>query len=287
MGKYANSWDIGSGSYKEYRNRNSQEIEPTHKYRDHMIKDYKATYQQEIKLAKKLNKDVNKLTAKQKAKAVIYIKCDGNCSNPNCNNGIIGGPQSIETHKNRSNSFYNRYGITSEELAKQEGVSSTALNMRHMKYGTVWQRKAKPTELERLFHKTQVELAHELGVHPVTVMARFKRYNTPYHVSKYEHPLKNKTMNYKVILFPECNDLRETRKDATAEYKIMFDKYVKKIGGIEWHYIKRNKQGGYDLYVKDIHEVDTHWSELPKYANSKFWLHPNHENYPHTERAGL
>ena len=256
MGKYANEWNIGSGSYTEYRYRDPDDIPVRHK---------------------------NK-------------------------------PQSIETHKSRPDSFYNRYGITSEELAKQEGVSTTALNMRHMKFGTVWQRKAKPTELERLFHKTNVELAHELGVHPVTIMARFNRYGDPYHVryhmvknnagepvrcsgkdcenknchdGKLEHPLRNKTMSYTKILFPECNDLRERRKDAVEEYKIMFDKYVKKIGGIEWHSVVKNKQGGYDLYVKDIHEVDTHWSELPKYAMSKFWLHPNHENYPHAEREGL
>jgi len=286
MGKYTNEWNIGSGKYKEYRYRDPQEIKSTHKYRDHMIKDYKATSEQEIKLAKKLNKDVNKLTAKQKAKAVIYRKCDGNCHSKTCHNGIIGGPQSAETQLKRDG-FYSKYGITSEELAKQEGVSSTALNMRHMKFGTVWQRKAKPTELERLFHKTNVELAHEMGVHPVTIRARMKRYGTPYHTSKYEHPLKNKTMKYKKILFPECSDLRETRKDSIAEYKIMFDKYVKKIGGIEWHSVVKNKQGGYDLYVKDMHEVDTHWTELPKYQNCKFWLMPQHPDYPHAEREGL
>lgn len=256
MGKYANEWDIGSGSYKEYRYRDPDEIPVRHKHK----------------------------------------------------------PQSIDTHKSRPDSFYNRYGITSEELAILEGVSSTALNMRHMKYGTVWQRKAKPTKIEKLFHKTEVELAQELGVHPVTIRARFKRYGDPYHVryhmvkdkagglvkcngkgcenknchnGKLEHPLRNKTMNYEVILFPECHNLHEKKQDAIAEYKIMFDKYVKKIGGIEWHTITKNSDGGYDLWVKNMHEVDRHWSELPKYQNCKFWLHENHENYPHTERAGL
>jgi hypothetical protein len=255
MGQYKSRWDIGSGKYKEYRHRDP--------------KDTKRNY--------------------------VY------------------GQQSLETHAKRDG-FYTKYGITSEDLAIEEGVSSTALNMRHMKYGTVWQRKAKPTELERLFHKTQVELAHELGVHPVTIMARFKRYGDPYHVRYHmvendagesvrcngidcknknchngilEHPSRNKTMGYTKILFPECSDLREKRMDAVYEYTIMFDKYVKKIGGIEWHSVVKNKKGGYDLYVKQIHEEDLHWTELSKYANSKFWLHENHPDYPHTERAGL
>jgi ferredoxin len=312
MGQYTYNWNIGSGSYTEYRHRNPEDSKANYSYRDHMIKDYTATSEQEKQLAKKLNKDVSNLTKKQRAKAVIYKKCDGSCDRSTCHNGIIGGQHSLETHANQ-NGFYTKYGITSEDLAIQEGVSSTALNMRHMKFGSVWQRKAKPTELEKLFHKTQVELAHELGVHPVTIMARFKRYGTPYHVRHHmiknnagenvrcsgkcgfkncydgilEHPMRDRTMSYKKILFPECSDLRENRADATKEYKIMFDKYVKKIGGIEWHSVVKNKQKGYDLYVKDMHEVDLHWTELLKYKNSKFWLHENHKDYPHTERAGL
>ncbi len=254
MGQYKTEWNVGSGGYKEYRNRTKDEIPKAH----------------------------------------------------------VRGQQSLETHAKRDG-FYSKYGITSEDLAIQEGVSSTALNMRHMNYGSVWQRKAKPTEIERVYNKTIVELAHELGCHPVTIIARHKRYGDVYRIrycmveddngkkvkckggcgkktcnnGMLEHSLKGKTMHYEVIQFPECNDLRETRKDATAEYKIMFDKYVKKIPNLEWHYIKRNKQGGYDLWVKELHEVDTHWTELPKYANCKFWLHENHPDYPHKARKGL
>lgn len=254
MGQYKTEWEIGSGSYKEYRYRNADEIPNPHKRK----------------------------------------------------------PQSIETHA-KKDGFYSKYGITSEELAKQEGVSSTALNMRHMNYGTVWQRKAKPTKIEKLFNKTAVELAHELGCHPVTILARIKRYGTPYHVryhmvknnagelvrcdgtcerktchdGKLEHPLKGKTMYYDIILFPECSNLHEKRKDAIAEYKIMFDKYVKKIPNIEWHKITKNSDGGFDLWVKQVHEKDIHWTELNKYKNDRFWLHPNHKNYPHADREGL
>lgn len=254
MGQYKARWDIGSGSYSEYRYRDPEDTKRN------------------------------------------YVK----------------GQQSLETHAKRDG-FYSKYGITSEDLAIEEGVSSTALNMRHMKFGTVWQRKAKPTEIERLFHKTDVELAHELGVHPVTIQRRMNKYRDPYHIryhiytddegekvkcpggcgkktcvdGKLEHSLRNKTISYTKILFPECSDLREKRMDAVYEYTIMFDKYVKKIGGIEWHSVVKNKEGGYDLYVKQIHQEDLHWTELSKYATSKFWLHENHPDYPHAERAGL
>jgi len=254
MGQYKSEWEVGTGGYKEYRNRTKDEIPKAH----------------------------------------------------------VRAQQSLETHAER-NGFYSKYGITSEDLAIQEGVSSTALNMRHMNYGSVWQRKAKPTEIERVYNKTIVELAHELGCHPVSVIARHKRYNDVYHVRYHiytndegekvkcpggcdkktcnngilEHSLRGTNINSTLKKFPECNDLRETRKDATEEYKIMFDKYVKKIPNLEWHSIKRNKQGGYDLWVKELHEVDLHWTELPKYANSKFWLHENHPDYPHQARKGL
>lgn len=68
--------------------------------------------------------------------------------------------------------FEQKWGISAVELAKQENVTPAAIQMRVHKWGTPWQRKAKPTQFERKYFKTILELAEELNMHPMSVNLR-------------------------------------------------------------------------------------------------------------------
>lgn len=83
--------------------------------------------------------------------------------------------------------FELKWGIDLDTLAKQDGVTNEAIYMRINHFGTPFQRKKKPTTLEAKYHKTAVELCHELGVHPVTLGLREREFGTVY------VPVKRKT----------------------------------------------------------------------------------------------
>jgi hypothetical protein len=59
--------------------------------------------------------------------------------------------------------FAEKYGMTTHELAHQEGTTSTAINMRVHNWGTPWQRRAKPTRFEAAYGMTRSELCAWLG----------------------------------------------------------------------------------------------------------------------------
>ena len=69
-------------------------------------------------------------------------------------------------------SDYSQWGIDRETFAAKEGVTPENLSMRIKKYGTPFQRKAKPTNWERIYGKTMRELSDELGMHPQSVYRR-------------------------------------------------------------------------------------------------------------------
>lgn len=76
--------------------------------------------------------------------------------------------------------FEIKWGIDSHKLAKQEGISTTALHMRVYLYGTPFQRAKKPTKCEREMGKTSWEIGEELGINFTCVEQRLKKYGTPY-----------------------------------------------------------------------------------------------------------
>ena len=76
--------------------------------------------------------------------------------------------------------FKDKWGVLAHELAEQDGVTTDAIHMRVMKFGTPWQRKSKPTKWERMYAKNMYELAHEFGIHPTSVALRHYRLGNIY-----------------------------------------------------------------------------------------------------------
>ena len=72
--------------------------------------------------------------------------------------------------KLKPTSFESKWGVTSQELAKSEGITTDALHMRVRNYGTPYQRAAKPDKFERRYGKTQYEIAVERGLSFTTIM---------------------------------------------------------------------------------------------------------------------
>lgn len=68
--------------------------------------------------------------------------------------------------------FEQKWGISANELAEQEGVGTPAIHMRVNLYGTPFQRKAKPTNIERKYGATIFELGKQLNLHPISVVQR-------------------------------------------------------------------------------------------------------------------
>ena len=99
-------------------------------------------------------------------------------------------------HKNTG--FIEKWGIHATDLAKEEGVSTEAIHMRQMLYGSVYQRKAKPTLCEKIHNKTDYELALELNIHPQSIRRKVKLYGTAYYENpRHEHPLRGKVISTK------------------------------------------------------------------------------------------
>ncbi len=82
----------------------------------------------------------------------------------------------INPHKETR--FKDRWGISAYDLARVEGVTPDAINMRVMKYGTPFQRRAKLTLHEEKYGRTVGEIALEQGVHPNTIHMRERTFGT-------------------------------------------------------------------------------------------------------------
>jgi hypothetical protein len=89
-------------------------------------------------------------------------------------------------HKKRETGtdFEKAWGIHADDLACTEGVSVDAIRMRVMKWGNPFQRRAKPSNYEIKYGKTQAQLALELGVHPITVASRERKFGNAYHCNE-------------------------------------------------------------------------------------------------------
>ena len=77
--------------------------------------------------------------------------------------------------------FSEKWGILAKDLAAEEGVTTDAIQMRVMRFGTPFQRKKIPTICEVMTGKTVIQIAHELGVTPITISQRIKNYGDAYY----------------------------------------------------------------------------------------------------------
>ena len=76
--------------------------------------------------------------------------------------------------------FELEWGTSVEKLAQQEQTTPEAIRMRLKRFGTPFQRKAKPTKCEILHGKTVWQLASELGITHITVHKILKDNKDPY-----------------------------------------------------------------------------------------------------------
>lgn len=76
--------------------------------------------------------------------------------------------------------FEIEWGVSVEELAIQEQTTPEAIRMRLKRFGTPFQRRAKPSRCEIVHGKTVWQLAKELGVTHITVHKLVREGKDPY-----------------------------------------------------------------------------------------------------------
>jgi hypothetical protein len=91
----------------------------------------------------------------------------------------------IPTAPRSNTKFERKWGISAIDLAKEEGVTASAIQMRIMNYGNPFQRKKAPTMCEVMTGKTSIEIAKELNISPVTVYERLKNHGDAYYESEH------------------------------------------------------------------------------------------------------
>lgn len=77
--------------------------------------------------------------------------------------------------------FSKDWGIHVLDLAAQEGKTPEAIYSRVTRFGTPFQRRARPSLVEKHYAKTQFELAVELGMHPLTIAMKHRVDGSVYH----------------------------------------------------------------------------------------------------------
>ena len=90
-------------------------------------------------------------------------------------------PKKIRTNTK----FSEKWGILAHDLAKEEGVTTDAIHMRVLNYGTPFQRKKLPTMCEVMTGKTSIQIAHELNVTPISVYERLRKVGDAYYTSEH------------------------------------------------------------------------------------------------------
>lgn len=103
--------------------------------------------------------------------------------------------------KHTPTSFELKWGITSKELAKQEGVTIDCLHMRVHKFGTPWQRKAKPNSYEAKYGRSLNELSEMLNMHPVSVALRERAHGNVFYQGRENVPMRhNHSYEYREVI---------------------------------------------------------------------------------------
>ena len=90
-------------------------------------------------------------------------------------------PHSEAALRDVPGSFISKWGMLAVTLAREENVSCASIHMRTSKFGSPFQRKKNPTRAELLHHKTEGELALEIGIHPQSIRTRIRKHNDAYH----------------------------------------------------------------------------------------------------------
>ena len=76
--------------------------------------------------------------------------------------------------------FELEWGMSVERIAREEQTTPEAIRMRLKRFGTPYQRKAKPTKCEIVHGKTVYQLAQELGITHITVHKLVREGRDPY-----------------------------------------------------------------------------------------------------------
>lgn len=77
--------------------------------------------------------------------------------------------------------FEKQWGIHIDDLARAEDLTPDAIRMRIHKWGNPFQRRSKMSIYETKYGKTQSQIALELGLHPISIADREKKFKDVYH----------------------------------------------------------------------------------------------------------
>jgi hypothetical protein len=92
---------------------------------------------------------------------------------------------------NGKTTFELKWGLPAKEIAQQDGTTSEAIYSRVARFGSPYQRKAKPGIWERVYCKTLWELTDELDMHPMSIQNRHYSCGNVYETkSGKSHPSK-------------------------------------------------------------------------------------------------
>ena len=88
--------------------------------------------------------------------------------------------------RTNNNQFYRTHGFHILDIADAESVTPEAIRMRFHNFGTMYQRRRKPTRYERMYGRTLFEIAEERNLHPITIESHQKNHGDAY----YTNPLR-------------------------------------------------------------------------------------------------
>lgn len=80
--------------------------------------------------------------------------------------------------------FIRLWGIDPQDMAKQEQLTTDALHMRVMLFGTPYQRKAKPNNMEMITGRTAHELCERMNLNRKTIFSRFAQFTDPFRIPR-------------------------------------------------------------------------------------------------------
>jgi hypothetical protein len=88
--------------------------------------------------------------------------------------------------RTNNNQFYRTHGFHILDIADAESVTPEAIRMRFHNFGTMYQRRRKPTRFERMYGRTLFEIAEQRNLHPITIESHQKNHGDAY----YTNPLR-------------------------------------------------------------------------------------------------